>query len=53
MRAKLALAGLIAGAAAVLAPIAPASANCIQVEGIDDCIWVCPPPINKYFACTA
>ncbi len=52
MRAKLAVAGLIAGAAAALLPVAPASASCIQVEGIDRCINVCPPLPFPGYACT-
>lgn len=39
MRTKLALAGLLAGAAFV--PVAPASAQCVQVEGVDDCLSTC------------
>ena len=40
MRTKLVLAGLLAGVA--LAPAAPASAQCVQVEGVDDCLSTCP-----------
>lgn len=52
MRTRLALAGLVAGAAAVLGPVAPAAASCIQVEGVDDCLWICPRPVSDHFACT-
>ncbi len=50
MRTTLALAGLLAGAAAIL-PVAPAAASCLQVEGVDRCIWVCPPPVDEHSAC--
>lgn len=38
MRQKLALAGLVAGVAATLAPLSPASAQCTYtIEGVQDC----------------
>jgi hypothetical protein len=46
MRTKLAVAGLLVGVAGALLPAAPASAQCIQVEGVDRCIWICPKPLG-------
>lgn len=46
MRTKLVLAGLLAGLA--LAPAAPASAQCVQVEGLPGCVPTCPTGAYGY-----
>lgn len=51
MRKKIALAGLVAGIAAAVLPVAPASAQCYYVVGLDRCVSICPPlPLGD---CTA
>lgn len=40
MRTRIVLAGFLAGTAAALLPIAPASANCVDIV-VDDCASLC------------